>query len=176
MSRRRHQRNRKESPELNITAFLNLMVVLIPFLLLSAAFNQLSVLELYLPKTGDAIVDTPPDQGPQLEIIVRPGSLTINDNKKGPYLVIDSINGTYDYAAMQAKLLDMKRRLNDVTQITLLAEPDIAYNRVVEIMDRVRQVRADNGQGAMVNYELFPDIGLGDAPASNAKASGAAQP
>ena len=47
-SRRRTSR-RETNTELNITAFMNLMVVLIPFLLLTAVFSQVSILELDLP-------------------------------------------------------------------------------------------------------------------------------
>jgi biopolymer transport protein ExbD len=40
MAKRHHYKRRmKESPELDITTFLNLMVVLIPFLLISAVFR-----------------------------------------------------------------------------------------------------------------------------------------
>ena len=35
--------------ELNITAFMNLMVILVPFLLITAVFSRITVLELNLP-------------------------------------------------------------------------------------------------------------------------------
>ena len=39
----RRRRSRDTDVELNITAFLNLMVVLIPFLLINAVFAQVSI-------------------------------------------------------------------------------------------------------------------------------------
>jgi biopolymer transport protein ExbD len=39
----------QETVELNITAFLNLMVILVPFLLVTAVFSRITVLELNLP-------------------------------------------------------------------------------------------------------------------------------
>ena len=48
--RNRVRRSHLETPELNITAFMNLMVVLVPFLLISAVFSQLTILELNLPQ------------------------------------------------------------------------------------------------------------------------------
>ena len=65
---------------------------------------------------------------------------------------------------MQAKLLEIKRGHQTITQITLLSEPDIAYNQIIQIMDRVRQTRVDAEGGGRISVELFPDIALGDAP------------
>ena len=47
--RRGGRRYDGESTELNITAFMNLMVILVPFLLITAVFSRLAVLELNLP-------------------------------------------------------------------------------------------------------------------------------
>ncbi len=40
------------TPTLNITAFMNLMVVLTPFLLITAVFSRMAILELNLPGDG----------------------------------------------------------------------------------------------------------------------------
>jgi len=49
MFRKRHRRTKQVHAELNITAFMNLMVVLIPFLLITAVFSQVTILKLNLP-------------------------------------------------------------------------------------------------------------------------------
>lgn len=46
--RRRHRRL-SSSPELDITAFLNLMIVLVPVLLLGMVFSQVRMIELNFP-------------------------------------------------------------------------------------------------------------------------------
>ena len=46
--RRRHRRL-SVSPELDITAFLNLMIVLVPVLLLGMVFSQVRMIELNFP-------------------------------------------------------------------------------------------------------------------------------
>ena len=45
---RRH-RKPQEATELDITSFMNLMIILVPVLLVSMVFNQVTVLELNLP-------------------------------------------------------------------------------------------------------------------------------
>ena len=52
MWQRRAKRSREVNADLNITAFMNLMVVLVPFLLITAVFSQVSILNLNLPGTG----------------------------------------------------------------------------------------------------------------------------
>lgn len=51
--RRRHSHKTSVQTELNITAFMNLMVILVPFLLMTAVFTHLTILELNLPKAQD---------------------------------------------------------------------------------------------------------------------------
>ena len=71
MARRRHHYKRRtnEAPELDITTFLNLMVVLIPFLLITAVFSRLTIVELDLPSASAGNVTTEPNF--RLEVIVR---------------------------------------------------------------------------------------------------------
>ena len=51
MPRRTHRR-KHPAAELNITAFMNLMVVLVPFLLMTAVFSHITILDLNLPPPG----------------------------------------------------------------------------------------------------------------------------
>ncbi len=168
MSRRaRRLRRHHEQPEINITAFLNLMVVLIPFLLLTAAFNQLTILDLYLPTQGSPQQeeDKLQQQRPELEVILRRDTLTINDNKSGPIAVLPlTEQGQYDLPVMQDKLKEIKANFTDMTQISLLSEPDIIYDRIVQVMDALRTAKAEQA-GSSYRIELFPDIALGGAPA-----------
>ena len=53
MARRHHYRRRsKDAHELDVTTFLNLMVVLVPFLLITAVFSRLTIVELNLPSSA----------------------------------------------------------------------------------------------------------------------------
>ncbi|MCH7773164.1 MAG: biopolymer transporter ExbD, partial [Bacteroidetes bacterium] len=56
---RRLNRRRHPAVELNITAFMNLMVVLVPFLLITAVFTHVTVLDLNLPPPGAKEVKQP---------------------------------------------------------------------------------------------------------------------
>jgi biopolymer transport protein ExbD len=157
---RRHRR--KDAAELNITAFMNLMVALVPFLLITAVFSRTTILELNLPSSTAAVPETP--QALDLEIIVRGDALQVADRGTGLLRSIPKTADGYDFAALAAFLRDeVKLRFPDATSVTILIEPEISYDTVVQVMDAVR---VDTGivDGRATQRELFPDISIGDAP------------
>src|SRR6056300_1847134 len=82
ISRRRDgRRHNSEVAELNITAFMNLMVILVPFLLITAVFSRMAILELNLPGSSSAPGEPPRDL--QLEITVRADGLEVGDRSAG---------------------------------------------------------------------------------------------
>ena len=159
-SSRRHRR--KDMAELNITAFMNLMVVLVPFLLITAVFSRLTILELNLPSSTEAVPET--EQVLNLEIIVREGELQVADRGTGLLRAIPRDAEGSELKALADFLRDeIKPRFPEATAVTLLIEPDIDYDTVVQIMDTVR-VDSEVVEGRLVQSELFPDISIGDAP------------
>jgi biopolymer transport protein ExbD len=159
-SARRHRR--KDVAELNITAFMNLMVVLVPFLLITAVFSRLTILELNLPSSTEAVPET--EQVLNLEVIVRQGELQVVDRGTGLLRAIPRDADASELEALASFLRDeVKPRFPEATAITLLIEPDIDYDTVVQIMDTVR-VDTEMVEGRLVQSELFPEISIGDAP------------
>jgi hypothetical protein len=57
----------------------------------------------------------------------------------------------------------VKSKFPDKTDATILLEPDTPYDTVVQTMDRLRVLEVNAGLN-VVQYELFPDISIGDAP------------
>ncbi len=80
MARTHHYRRRsKENIEMDVTTFLNLMVVLIPFLLITAVFSRIAIVELTVPaSSGGPQIKQP---GFRVEVIVREGGLEIGNGK-----------------------------------------------------------------------------------------------
>ena len=160
------RRNNQETAELNITAFMNLMVILVPFLLITAVFSRLAVLELNLPGSSNEPVE-PQDQTFQLEVIVRKNKIEIGDRNQGLLGVYpNSDDGDYDYDALSGKLSELKDRYPKKTDASILLESDIEYNTLVQVMDRVR-VEEEIEDDAVVRNDLFPDISIGDAPVTD---------
>ncbi len=160
----RNRRHKQEVPELDITAFLNLMVVLIPFLLVSAVFTQITVIELNMP---------PPSDDPQqekdekekldLEIVIRTAAIEIHAGKQGLLQVFKMEDGTFDYSAISTLLQKLKTRNAEETASMILVEPEINYDTLVQVMDTVRLFEMEEN-GGLIQAELFPDLSIGDAP------------
>ena len=160
---RKSGRRNVETAELNITAFMNLMVILVPFLLITAVFSRLAVLELNLPASSSEPVE-PQEQAFQLEVIIRAEKIEIGDRNQGLLGVYPNSDDGYDYDALSNKLSELKNRYPSKTDASILLEQDIEYDTLVQVMDRVRIVeRADDDQ-SVKRFELFPDISIGDAP------------
>jgi biopolymer transport protein ExbD len=163
--RRGGRRHNEDTAELNITAFMNLMVILVPFLLITAVFSRLAILELSLPGSSTEPVE-PQEQVFQLEVIVRKDKIEIGDRNQGLLGIYPNADdGSYDYDALSNKLSELKDRYPAKTDASILLESDIAYDTLVQVMDRVR-VEEEIREDSVVRNELFPDISIGDAPVS----------
>jgi biopolymer transport protein ExbD len=164
--RSRAHRNR-EAVELNITAFMNLMVILVPFLLITAVFSQVAILELNLP-TSQGPSDLPPTEELHLEIIVRDESIDVGDRNQGLLTRIENVDDDYNLAELGAFLARVKQEFPEKLDATLLLEPDISYQILISIMDTVRVYeQADPERETVARLELFPEIAIGDAPLLN---------
>ena len=166
MIRNRLHRTRRRgaaTEELNITAFLNLMVILVPFLLITAVFSRMAILELNLPSASEQ-TDTPEEQL-KLEVIVRDEGLILADGQNR-IADIENRDGEYDYARLTEILKRIKADNPDVRDASVLLEPDTDYAVLVHVMDAVRAFKAPDpdAPGRSMQAELFPDIVLGDAP------------
>lgn len=160
MARKRH-RSHREPPELDITTFLNLMVVLIPFLLITAVFSRITVLQLNLPASvGEANVA---EKKISLEVIVRKEHIDIGD---GQQIVtrIPNISDDYDIKSLSNLLLEIKTNYPSKLEATVLMEPDIEYEYLVQVMDAVGSAGLLQDDGSLKKVELFPEISVGDAP------------
>jgi len=160
-NRRRHRGDRHPAVELNITAFMNLMVVLVPFLLMTAVFTHLTILELNLPSgaSSDKKNDKPTFE---LRVTIRKNELVLSDNKGGVIKRIPKLKDGHNYLSLKNVLKQVKARFPDKTNATILSEQTTPYENLVKVMDAVRSYAA-SVDGEYVSAELFPDISIGDA-------------
>jgi len=92
-SRRGSRYRNVDAAELNITAFMNLMVILVPFLLITAVFSRLTILELNLPGSSSEPAD-PQELTFQLEVTVRKGQIEFGDRTIGAIGVYPRADGS----------------------------------------------------------------------------------
>ena len=83
MARQRHFRRHSRDPaELDMTTFLNLMVVLVPFLLITAVFSRITIVELSLPSSTGGGAQRAELQGRGHRPRQGPGSLERSDGDR----------------------------------------------------------------------------------------------
>ncbi len=161
MRQRWHKKRRIEAVELNITAFMNLMVILVPFLLMTAVFSRVAILELTLPSSGEQLDIAP--ETIQLEVIVRGDSIEVGERNTGLLTALPRTESGYDLVGLNEYLKRVKAKYPEKIDATLLLEADISYDVLVQVMDAVRVFEAQDA-GQIFQAELFPEISIGDAP------------
>lgn len=180
MNRNKRNKYRQQGEaELDITPFMNLMIVLVPVLLLSLVFSQVTSIEVNLPLAADPAAVNEDDQQ-QVELLIRSDHMRV-DFPRGIMLkrIPMTADGDYDFAVLSLVLQEVKRQLRDQgierRAITVLSEEGIDYQTIISAMDTVRSFKALVA-ASMVDAALFPEISFGDAPAlpgRDAKAGGA---
>jgi biopolymer transport protein ExbD len=165
----RRRRLHKEAAHLELTAFINLIVVLVPFLLSTAVFSRLAVMDLNLPAQQSAVEQI---KGPdlQLEVVIRRDAIEVGDRIGGLIQRIEKKGPQHDLATLTALMLQVKAKFPDKTESSVLAEPETSYDDLVQVMDSVRSaIRPDPQTGNQtMRAELFPNISIGDAPVRRA--------
>ena len=177
MARRHHYRRRtKENAyEIDVTTFLNLMVVLVPFLLITAVFSRLTIVELNLPSSAGG--PSSAEDSFRVEVIVREAGIEIG-NGKAIIATIPKKEDEYDFETLSDFMVELKLDYPEHEAASVLMETQIPYDYLIQVMDVVRSVEKPIGDGnpedgdladGEVNQEyelfaLFSEISVGDAP------------
>jgi len=166
VARRHHYKRRsKEAPhELDVTTFLNLMVVLIPFLLITAVFSRLTIVELNLPSSSGGASSNADSF--RVEVVVREAGIEITNGTS----IIASIpkkDDEFDLDTLSDFMVELKRDYPDHDAASVLMEPQIPYDYLIQVMDIVRSVEVTDEElpeGEVQMVALFTEISVGDAP------------
>lgn len=187
----RSSRRREAENDLDVTTFMNLMVVLVPFLLITAVFSRITVVELTLPSAAGGASQA--EAKFRLEVIVRENGIELS-NGEAVIAAIPKIDGAYDLETLGRMVMALKRDYPDSKEASVLLEPDIEYDYLIQVMDVVRSAPlpadspttpasdpatgsgdggtavtparhvAPNPDGSVPRIALFTDISIGDAP------------
>ena len=148
--------------ELDITAFMNLMVILVPFLLITTVFTHLTVLDINLPTTSQTNA-TPNKKSFEVQVIISKKFFIVSDNNGRIIKKIETFKTGGHFKILNNVLKQIKYRYPAKTNITILSQQNSSYDTLIKTMDAVRVFNAVE-DGELVQIELFPDISIGDAP------------
>ncbi|MDH3587727.1 MAG: biopolymer transporter ExbD [Gammaproteobacteria bacterium] len=168
MARRHHYKRRTKGPshEIDVTTFLNLMVVLVPFLLITAVFSRLTIVELNLPSSAGGPSNN--ENSFRIEVVVRETGMEIT-NGTATIASIPKKDDEYDFQTLSDFMIELKREYPDHDAASVLMEAQIPYDYLIQVMDIVRSVELPvkdivEGEPEFELYALFSEISVGDAP------------
>ncbi len=163
MARQHHYRRRmRDAAALEMTTFLNLMVALIPFLLVTMVFSRIAIVELSLPSSASGASVSEP--GFRVEVIVREAGLELT-NGTTVIATLPKMNAEYDLGTLSELLVSLKRDHPEADGASVLLEPAIEYDHLIRVMDVVRSAELPGaGDEKLERVALFTDISVGDAP------------
>lgn len=151
-SKRRHLESSRE--DLNLTPVLNIFIIIIPFLLLTAVFAKTAIIDIYLPQ----------ETGSFQQAGAAAATLSVNVAESGFKLggigngvTIPKVGNRYNYRQLSQELAKIKDRYPQKEDIVLLIEPHLPYETTIKVMDAARET--SDG----VKKSLFPLVSLGEA-------------
>ena len=180
--RNRHARHMRKPAELLLVPMIDIFTVLVTFLLMTAVFSRITILELELPSAADGPAVTEPEF--RLEVILRKEGFELT-NGSSVIAAVPKVDGEYDLKALSELAVSLKRDHPDVDDASVLLEPEIEYDDLIQAMDAIRSTdqpidgapaladqQADGspanvaqpGNAKPERVALFTDIALGDAP------------
>ena len=163
-------RRERKPAELLLVPMIDIFTVLVTFLLMTAVFSRIAIMQIDLPSSA---ASKPEEPKFRLEVIVRQDGFDLSDGKEA-IGTIPKVSGAYDLNALTERVLAVKREHPTSEDASVLAEPKVPYDELVQVMDAIRgtDLPATDalavGQPAAgaqtVKVALFTNIALGDAP------------
>jgi len=126
--------------ELNIASIIDCFTVLIAFMLASAAFVSVGILDAGIAAGAATASDATP---PPIQITIelkKNQTMTLKVTGKAQQNTdITSKNGEWDYPGLNQHLASLKSKWSTVDAVTLTADNDTEYKHVVRSMESIRK-------------------------------------
>jgi len=97
-------------------------------------------------------------------VVVRKAGLELA-NGAGVVAALPKKDEQYDLEKLTKMLMRLKNDYPQKEDATVLMEPDIDYNTLIQVMDTLRMAEVrEEGSDEVEKLTLFPNISIGDAP------------
>lgn len=126
--------------ELNLASIIDCLTVLITFLLASASFLSIGILDAGIAAAGASVSDgAPPPINITVELAKDFGLAVKVSGKTTSNTTLPAKNGAWDYEALNQNLAALKKQWPEVSAATLSADNSVEYRHVVKSMEVVRK-------------------------------------
>ncbi len=142
------QKWRTDEADVDITPVMNIFLILIPFLLLTAVFVKVAILDLSLPdlenRAGESAVKKDIPESVVLNFLfIRKGELEL----KSPNLSFPKLPKTqsgYSWQQLQEQLQRTKNKYPQSEDIIISPDAEIKYQTIITVMDHCREAGFPN--------------------------------
>ena len=153
---------RESDPRPGLLSIISLLLLLLPFLLLTTSPQKLAALGFRLPPAGEGLPPLPKGVIEELWVQVNTEALVVNktirrsdvDAGQGEADLtqsrIEERNGTHDLLSLQKTLREIKQLDPSRQRIRLHPHPESTAAEVVDLMDAIRQDSAGELFGQVV--------------------------
>ncbi len=144
--------------DLNVSPYMNLMAVLIPFLLSVTVFTRLAVLEIYLPPPSEDTQEAREEQEtPSFLLTVIIGDEGILVTNRDEILAFVPVQGEgHQFGNLSKIMKGIKKDFPGEDTAVILSKPDTTYGTLISVMDSVQTTET------LPRLPLFPNISLGE--------------
>jgi biopolymer transport protein ExbD len=126
--------------ELNLASIIDAFTVLIAFMLASASFLSIGILDAGVAAAGaTANAGTPPSINVTIELSPDNKMMVKTTGKTQASTAIASKTGAWDYETLTQTLGGLKTKYPDVNAVTLVADNTVQYKDVVKAMEITRK-------------------------------------
>jgi biopolymer transport protein ExbD len=140
-------RKRAHAGELLLTSMIDMFTILIVFLLMTAEFVQLSIVDLSLPSVsrgeGGKVQQPPPETLVLVVLAIKEDGFQL----KSPGFVFDPIakdNEKYNYTTLDTQLKQIKEKYPTAEDLIVSPEAKVKYDIIIKVMDHSREVGFPN--------------------------------
>lgn len=125
--------------DLNLVPFIDLMSVCISFLLITAVWTQISMIQLgssmYSKKTTDELPKPPPKADFPFRVDVKSAGFQVIAGVEKKQIPLQ--DNEHDFSALAVELARVKQMNPEKTDAVLTMADDLAYELLIKTMDRV---------------------------------------
>ena len=168
--RRKHRRPLRKPTELLLVPMIDIFTVLVTFLLMTAVFSRITIVELDLPSANATVASAPAFR---LEVIVRNEGFELT-NGHALIATIPKVDDKFDFAKLGELALSLKRDYPQAEDASVLLQPEISYDDLIQVMDVLRT--AELPVQSELIAEIAPEQAAALAAARTAAASRVAAP
>ena len=145
--------------------FIDIFSLLNTFLLFTATFVSIGLIQVQVPFLSNATPDQKPTRSLDINVdvgrdqIVLRTAYTSAPAKKNSNSFSSSPEGI---AALHRALIELKHRNPKDDKVTLYSDEDVSYRKLVEVLDAIKiDDSIDTSDGVTDNNKLYPKVVMG---------------